>query len=126
MGIATTILGIKSTLISESNPADVDDVWPCLTLPGLGAVQGGGNQVSPAVPVEDQGLATGQHPAAEADLRPPQGGEAVVGGEARAGEALRQEGREGLGGQLTRRAAEPGVTSGGGGAQEEEELTLGG
>ena len=94
-----------------------------LALPGLGAVQGGGDQVSPAVPVEHQGLAAGQHPAAEADLGPPQRREAVIGGEARAGEALRQEGREGLGGQLTRRTAEPRVTSGRGGAQEEEELT---
>lgn len=68
--------------------------------------------MSPAVPVEDQGLAAGQHPAAEADLGPTQRGEAVVGGEARAGEALRQERRERLGGELAGRAAESGVASG--------------
>lgn len=44
--------------------------------------------MSPTVPVEDQSLATGQHPAAKADLSPTKRGEAVVGGEAWAGETL--------------------------------------
>lgn len=68
--------------------------------------------MSPAVPVEDQGLAAGQHPAAKADLGPAERGEAVVGGEAWAGETLGQERREGLGGELAGRATEAWVTSG--------------
>lgn len=44
--------------------------------------------MSSAVPVEDQSLATGQHPTSEADLSPTQRREAVVGGEARAGETF--------------------------------------
>lgn len=67
----------------------------------------------PAVPVEDQRLAAGQDTAAEADLGAAQGGEAVVGGEARAGEALREERREGLGGQLAGRTTEAWVTPAG-------------
>lgn len=67
--------------------------------------------MSPAVSVEDQGLATRQNPTSEADLGAAERGEAVVGGEARAGETLRQERREGLGGQLTGRTAEARVTS---------------
>lgn len=43
-----------------------------VSLPGLGTVQWSGDQMSPAVPVEYQGLAAGQHPAAEADLGPPE------------------------------------------------------
>ena len=42
----------------------------------------------------------------------------MIGGQAGAGEALGQEGREGLGRQLTRRPAEPGVTSVGGSGRE--------
>lgn len=61
---------------------------PGCSLPGLGTVQRRGDQVSPAVSVEDQGLAARQHPAAKADLGPSERGEAVVGGEARAGEAF--------------------------------------
>ena len=94
--------------------------FSALSLPGLGTVQWSGNQVSPAVPVEHQGLAAGQHPAAEADLRPAKRGEAVVGGEARAGETLRQESREGLGGKLAGRTTEAWVTSGRGERREEE------
>lgn len=71
--------------------------------------------MSPAVAVEDQGLAAGQHAAAKADLGPAQRREAVVGGEARAGEALRQERRERLRGQLTRRPTETWITPVGGG-----------
>lgn len=41
-----------------------------VSLPGLGTVKRSGDQVSPAVPVEDQRLAAGQHPAAKADLSP--------------------------------------------------------
>lgn len=67
----------------------------------------------PAVPVEDQCLAAGQHAAAEADLGAAEGGEAVVGGEARAGETLREERREGLGGQLAGRTAEAWVAPAG-------------
>lgn len=44
--------------------------------------------MSPAVSVEDQGLAAGQHPTAKADLGPTERGEAVVGGQARTGEAF--------------------------------------
>lgn len=80
-------------------------------LPGLGTVQWSGDQVSPAVSVEDQGLATRQHPTSKADLGPTERGEAVVGGKAWAGETLRQECWEGLGGQLTGRTAEARVTS---------------
>lgn len=67
----------------------------------------------PAVPVEDQRLAAGQHAAAEADLGTAEGGEAVVGGKARAGETLGEERREGLGGQLAGRTAEAWVTPAG-------------
>lgn len=81
------------------------------SLPGLGTVQWSGDQVSPAVSVEDQGLATRQHPTSKADLGPTERGEAVVGGEAWAGETLRQERRECLGGELTGRTAEARVTS---------------
>lgn len=74
----------------------------CLTLllfplsPGLGAVKEGGNKLAPPILVEDQGLAAGQDPAAEADLSPPDGVKIVVGREAGAGEALRDEHGEGL------------------------------
>lgn len=67
--------------------------------------------MSPAVSVEDQGLAARQHPTAKADLGPPERGEAVVGGEAWAGETFGQERRECLGGELTGRATESRVTS---------------
>lgn len=67
----------------------------------------------PAVPVEDQRLAAGQHAAAKADLGAAKGGEAVVGGKARAGETLGEERREGLGGQLAGRTAEAWVTPAG-------------
>lgn len=67
--------------------------------------------MSPAVSVEDQGLAARQHPAAKADLGPAERGEAVVGREARAGEALGQERRERLGCELTGGAAEARVAS---------------
>lgn len=79
-------------------------------LPGLGTVQWSGDQVSPAVSVEDQGLATRQHPTSKADLGPTERGEAVVGGEAWAGETFRQERWECLGGELTGRTAEARVT----------------
>lgn len=69
--------------------------------------------MSPAVSVEDQGLATCQHPTSKADLGPTERGEAVVGGEAWAGETLRQERRECLGGKLTGRTTETRVTSDG-------------
>lgn len=61
---------------------------PGCSLPGLGTVQRSGDQVSPAVSVEDQGLAARQHPTAKADLGPTERGEAVVGREARTGEAF--------------------------------------
>lgn len=64
--------------------------------PGLGAVQEGGDELAPPVLVEDQGLAAGQDPAAKADLGPTDGVEAVVGGEAGAGEALGDEHGESL------------------------------
>lgn len=64
----------------------------------------------PAVPVEDQSLAAGQDAAAEADLGAAQRREAVVGREARTGEALGEERREGLRGQLAGRTAEARVT----------------
>lgn len=70
--------------------------------------------MSPAVSVEDQGLAARQHPTAKADLGPTERGEAVVGGEARTGEAFGQERRESLGGELTGWATEARVTSNGG------------
>lgn len=69
--------------------------------PGLGAVKEGGDELASPVLVEDQGLAAGQDPAAEADLGPPDGVKVVVGGEAGAGEALRDEHGEGLRGRLT-------------------------
>lgn len=75
-------------------------------LPGLGTVQRRRDQVPPAVPVEDQRLAAGQDAAAEADLSAAQRQEAVVGGEARTGETLGEERREGLRGQLAGRTAE--------------------
>ena len=71
--------------------------------PGLGAVKEGGDKLPPPILVEDQGLAAGQDPAAEADLSPPDGVKVVVGGEAGAGEALRDEHGEGLRRHLTRR-----------------------
>lgn len=80
-------------------------------LPGLRTVQRSGDQVSPAVSVEDQGLAAGKDPTSKTDLGSAEGGEAVVGGEARAGETLREECREGLGGKLTGWTAETWVTS---------------
>lgn len=64
--------------------------------PGLGAVQEGGDELASAVLVEDQRLPAGQHAAAKADLGPADGVEAVVGGEAGAGEALGDEHGEGL------------------------------
>lgn len=67
--------------------------------------------MSPAVSVEDQSLAAGQHPTAEADLSPAERREAVVGGEAWAGETLRQECWEGLGGELTGWTTKSWVTS---------------
>lgn len=81
--------------------------------PGLGAVQEGGDQLAPAILVEDQGLATGQHPTAKADLGAPDGVEVVVGGKAGAGEALRDEDREGLRCHLTCWARKAGVTPAG-------------
>lgn len=82
--------------------------------------------MSPAVSVEDQGLPAGQHATTEADLGTTERGEAVVGGEARAGEALRQERREGLGGELTGRTTEARVTSGGERGRERERGEVGG
>lgn len=82
-----------------------------LLIPGLGAVKWSSDQVSSAVPVEDQSFATGEHPATKADLSPTKGGEAMVGGEAWAGKPLRQECWEGLGGKLTSRTTEAWVTS---------------
>lgn len=67
--------------------------------------------MSPAVSVEDQGLAAGKDPTSKTDLGSAEGGEAVVGGEARAGETLREKSREGLGGKLTGWTAETWVTS---------------
>lgn len=70
--------------------------------PGLGAVQEGGDKLASPILVEDQGLAAGQDPAAEADLGPADGVKAVVGGEAGAGEALGDEHGKGLRRRLTR------------------------
>ena len=85
---------------------------PAQTLPGLGTVQWSGDQVSSAVPVEDQRLATGKHSAPKADLSSAERGEAVVGREARAGETLREEGWESLGCKLTSWTTEAWITSG--------------
>lgn len=83
-----------------------------IPLPGLGTVQWSSNQMSPTVPVEHQSFATGQDPAAKADLSPTKGREAVVGGEAWAGETLWQESWEGLGGKFTGWTTKAWVTSG--------------
>lgn len=66
--------------------------------------------MSPAVPVENQRFAAGKHAAAKADLRPTKWGEAVVGGEARAGKTLRKESWKSLGGKLTSWTTEARVT----------------
>lgn len=101
--------------ISDSNVLDI--------LPGLGTVQWSSDQVSSAVPVEDQSLAAGKHSTSKADFSPTKRGEAVVGGEAWAGETLREESWESLGCQLTSWTTEAWITSGWqrGEKKEEEE-----
>lgn len=89
------------------------DKTPPSLSPGLGAVQEGGDQLAPPVLVEDQSLPAGQDATAEADLGPADGVEAVVGGEAGAAEALRDEHGEGLRRRLTRRPREAGVAPAG-------------
>lgn len=86
---------------------------PLCLSPGLGAVQEGGDELAPPILVEDQGFAAGQDPTAEADLGTTDGVEAVVGGEAGAGEALGDEHGEGLRRCLTRRPRKTRVTPAG-------------
>lgn len=89
------------------------DKTPPSLSPGLGAVQEGGDQLAPPILVEDQSLPAGQDSTAEADLGPADGVEAVVGGEAGAAEALRDEHGEGLRRRLARRPREAGVAPAG-------------
>lgn len=88
--------------LSQCNsPVPIPCIAALLLSPGLGAVEEGGDELAPPVLVEDQRLATGQDAAAKADLGSTDRVKIVVGGEAGAGEALRDEHGEGLRCRLT-------------------------